>query len=108
MKHLRWLRQSMSKTKVIVFSKKATFRLSKITDYIYTQSQSETIALAYMARLKEYVQNILLHFPESGRKAEEYGKGIRKLVYQGYSILYRINEIKERVEIVNIFRENLP
>ena len=58
--------------------------------------------------LKEYMNDILIRFPESGRKADEYGKEIRKLVYQGYSILYRINLAKERVEIVNIFRENLP
>lgn len=98
----------MQKIKSIVFSKKATYRLTKITDYIYNQSRSETITLAYMARLKHYIFNILTQFPESGRKAEEYGKAIRKLVYQGFSILYRINEPKERIEIVNIFRENLP
>jgi len=108
MKHLRWLRQSMLNIKNIVFSKKATHRLTKITDYIYNQSRSDTIILAYMARLKQYIFNILTQFPESGRKAEEYGKAIRKLVYQGYSILYRINESKGRIEIVNIFRENLP
>lgn len=98
----------MQKIKSIVFSQKATYRLTKITDYIYNQSRSETITLAYMARLKHYIFNILTQFPESGRKAEEYGKAIRKLVYQGFSILYRINEPKERIEIVNIFRENLP
>lgn len=108
MKRLRWLRQSMHNIKSIVFSKKAAYRLTKITDFIFNQSQSEAVTLAYMARLKQYIFNILIQFPESGRKAEEYGKAIRKLVYQGYSILYRINEAKERVEIVNIFRENLP
>lgn len=94
--------------KNIVFSKKAAYRLRKITDFIYNQSQSDTITLAYMARLKQYIFNILTQFPESGRKAQEYGGNVRKLVYQGYSILYRINESKERIEIVNIFRENLP
>jgi len=43
MKHLRWLRQSMHNIKSIVFSKKATYRLAKITDFIYNQSQSELI-----------------------------------------------------------------
>ena len=98
----------MQKIKNIVFSKKASQRLAKIADFIYDKSESKSIALAYMARLKQYIFNILTQFPESGRKAEEYGKKIRKLVYQGYSILYRVNEQKERIEIVNIFRENLP
>ena len=98
----------MNGIKSIIFSKKAAYRLRKITDFIYNQSQSDTITLAYMARLKRYIFNILTQFPESGRKTQEYGENIRKLVYQGYSILYRINEPKERIEILNIFRENLP
>lgn len=108
MKRLRRLRQSMPAINKIVFSKKATYRLTKIADYIYEQSASEKSAFSYMMRLKEYINDILIRFPESGRKADEYGKEVRKLVYQGYSILYRINLAKERVEIVNIFRENLP
>lgn len=92
----------------IVFSKKAAYRLGKIADYIYEQSRSEDLTLAYMDRLKEYMSDVLIRFPEAGRKADEYGKNIRKLVYQGYSILYRINEAKNRIEIANIFRENLP
>lgn len=98
----------MSTIKKIVFSKKASHRLAKISDYIFEQSQSENITLSYMAKLKEYMREILIRFPESGRKTEEFGKGVRKLVYQGYSILYRVNLSKERVEVVNIFRENLP
>jgi plasmid stabilization system protein ParE len=92
----------------IVFSKKAAYRLAKIADYIYEQSRSEDLTIAYMSRLEEYISDVLLMFPEAGRKADEYNKNIRKLVYQGYSILYRINEAKNRIEIANIFRENLP
>jgi plasmid stabilization system protein ParE len=92
----------------IVFSKKAAYRLAKIADYIYEQSRSEDLTIAYMSRLEEYISDVLLMFPEAGRKADEYNKNIRKLVYQGYSILYRVNEAKNRIEIANIFRENLP
>lgn len=99
---------NMPQTNKIVFSKKAAYRLAKIADYIYEQSRSEDLTLAYMSRLQEYMADVLPRFPEAGRKADEYGKNIRKLVYQRYSILYRINETKERIEIVNIFRENLP
>lgn len=76
----------------------------KIADYIYEQSRSKDLTLAYMGRLQEYMSDVLLRFPEAGRKADEYGKNIRKLVYRGY----RINEAKQRIEIANIFRENLP
>lgn len=82
--------------------------MEKIADYIYEQSRCENITTAYMQRLKEYMHDVLLRFPEAGRKTCEHGANIRKLVYRGYSILYRIDEAKERIEIVNIFRENLP
>ena len=59
----------MQNIKSIVFSKKATHRLTKITDFIYHQSRSDTITLAYMERLKQYIFNILTQFPESGRKS---------------------------------------
>lgn len=69
----------MQNIKSIVFSKKATHRLTKITDFIYNQSKSDKITLAYMARLKQYIFNILTQFPESGRKAQEYGFAYDKL-----------------------------
>ncbi len=108
MRHSNRQPQNMPQAKKIVFSKKAAYRLGKIADYIYEQSRSEDLTLVYMGRLQEYMSDVLPRFPEAGRKADEYGKNIRKIVYRGYSILYRINEAKQRIEIANIFRENLP
>jgi len=98
----------MSEIKTIVFSKRAILRLKNIADFIYKKSLSNEITLNYINRLKAYISSMLLSFPESGRKADEFGKDVRKLVYQGYSILYKINLDKERIEILTIYRENLP
>jgi len=98
----------MSEIKTIVFSKRAILRLKNIADFIYKKSLSNEITLNYINRLKAYISSMLLSFPESGRKADEFGKDVRKLVYQGYSILYQINLDKERIEILTIYRENLP
>lgn len=98
----------MPQVNKILFSKKAANRLAKIADYIYEQSKSEKTTFAYMQKLKDYMQDILLYFPEAGRKAPEFGQNIRKIAYQKYAILYRINLAKERIEIVNIYRDNLP
>lgn len=37
---------------------------------------------------------------------EKFGAGIRRLSYQKYSILYRIND--EQIDILTFYRENLP
>lgn len=94
--------------KTVVFSTKAALRLAAISNYLFEKTGSQQFVLDYMARMKEYIRLILLQFPEAGREAEEYGPNIRKIVYRGYSILYRHNEPKGRIEIVNLFRENLP
>ncbi|WP_169308538.1 type II toxin-antitoxin system RelE/ParE family toxin [Nitratifractor salsuginis] len=45
-------------------------------------------------------------FPKAGRPAEEFGSGVRKLVYQRYSILYRLES--KQITILAIYRENQP
>ncbi len=98
----------MSEIKTIIFSKRAILRLQSIADFIYKKSLSNEITVNYINRLKAYIISMLLSFPESGRKADEFGKDVRKLVYQGYSVLYKINLEKARIEIMTIYRENLP
>jgi plasmid stabilization system protein ParE len=48
----------------------------------------------------------LNEFPKLGRPADEFGKGIRKLVHQRYSILYRIED--NYILVITIYKENLP
>jgi len=37
---------------------------------------------------------------------EKFGTDIRRLSYQKYSILYRIND--NQIDILTVYRENLP
>ena len=90
----------------INFSQKAYQNLEEIASYIYTQSKSKTITAKHMQKLKKYIHFALSNFPNIGRPAEEFGKGIRKLVFQRYSILYIIQTT--HIDIVAIYRENLP
>ena len=90
----------------IVFSKKATKNLMDHAKYIYEQTKNEDIADAYLNKMQSFISEMLTKFPHSGRPAEDIAPNTRKLVYQGFSIIYRVQE--ERVEILTIYRENLP
>jgi len=90
----------------IEFSHKAYQRLEALADYIYEQSNSKKRTVTYIKSLRQYIVATLTHFPHSGRPSEELAPHTRKLVYQGFSIIYRV--ANDRIEILTIYRENLP
>lgn len=90
----------------IVFSAKATANLIDQARYIFEQTQSTDLSDKYLDGMKAFIVEMLSRFPSSGRPCDEIAKGTRKLVYQGYSIIYRITQ--DQIEILVIYRENLP
>lgn len=101
---LSWQRNPI--VRKIVFSQTASVNLVQQAKYIFEQTKNEQVADKYLDRMKNYIIQTLSHFPKSGRATEELFANSRKLVYQGYSIIYRISD--EQIEILVIFRENLP
>jgi plasmid stabilization system protein ParE len=90
----------------IIFPREAVEDLVAQAQFIFEQTQSVESADRYLEGMKSFIVETLSHFPHAGRPAEEIVAGSRKLVYQGYSILYRI--VETRIEILTIYRENLP
>jgi plasmid stabilization system protein ParE len=90
----------------IEFSQKAYVSLEQIAEYIFEQSQFKKITRTYVKGLNLYITQTLSLFPQAGRPAEEFGKDVRKLVYQRYSILYKVES--KRIVVLTLFRENLP
>ena len=90
----------------IVFSPRAQQRLEEIADYLYQQQLSERFVLAYLQRFEDWLITLLGQFPESGTLLPEFGDHVRRVVYQKYSFVYRING--DAVEILTIYRENRP
>ena len=88
----------------IIFSLKASTQLTEQAQYIYERSQSAEAADKYLDEMKNFIIEMLSHFPKAGRISEELAPMSRKLVYQGYSIIYRI---RHDIEILAIYRENL-
>ena len=90
----------------IDFSPKAQLRLEMIAQYIYEQTKSKKLTREYLQHLREFIISTLSAFPYAGRSCEELISGSRKLVYQGYSIIYTIE--KDQIWILTLYRENLP
>ncbi|MGZ5207561.1 MAG: type II toxin-antitoxin system RelE/ParE family toxin [Sulfuricurvum sp.] len=90
----------------IDFSPKAHYRLEMIAEYIYEQTKSKKLTREYLQRLREFIVSTLSAFPYAGRSCEELISGSRKLVYQGYSIIYTVE--KNQIWILTLYRENLP
>ncbi len=95
------------KTKKIIYSKKFKFRLEAIAEYLLEQSKSKEISREHVLNIKSSL-GILSRFPFVGREAEEFGEEIRKIIILDYTVLYCVNEKLEQIEVLNIFRENLP
>jgi len=81
-------------------------KLDDITTYIYQESKSKSFTVRYVRKLQKYIITNLSDFPKLGRPADEFGKGIRKLVHQRYTILYRIED--SYILVITIYKENLP
>ena len=90
----------------IKFSETAFNALDEISDYIYEKSASKEATVKYLKQFRRYIVETLQHFPKAGRSAEEMAPNSRKLVYHGYSIIYRISG--DQIEILTLYRENLP
>ncbi|MEA3521799.1 MAG: type II toxin-antitoxin system RelE/ParE family toxin [Campylobacterota bacterium] len=101
---MKW--QSEATVTKVIFSQKAQKQLIQHALFIYEQTQNPDIADAYLDKMQEYILSMLSHFPKSGRPSDDIVVNSRKLVYQGFSIIYRLNDT--HIEILIIYKENLP
>lgn len=104
MRRLNW--QRMLIVTEVVFSKKATANLIDQALFIFDRTQSIELSDKYLDDMKVFIVEMLSRFPKSGRPSDDIALSTRKLVYQGYSIIYKISE--DQIEILTIYRENLP
>ncbi len=102
MRHLKLQRVPIV-TKV-VFSRKAQQQLIEHALFIFDQSKNPDIADAYLDKMRAFIIDILSRFPRSGRPSDDIEPNTRKLVYQGFSIIYRITD--EQIEILTLYKEN--
>lgn len=80
--------------------------MEEIAEYLYQQDLSKEFVLDYMARFESWLETLLGQYPESGMMQPEYSHGVRRVVYRKYSFVYRVKG--EVVEVLTVYRENLP
>ena len=75
----------------------------------------EYIAQDKISAAKKFIDEIdkliddLPNFPFKYRKSIYFqDENIRDLIYKGYTIVYRVNIAKKRIEILRIFNKNKP
>ena len=74
----------------------------------YIASDNKTAAIKFAKKLKIAVNN-LVTFPYKYRKSYYYdNENIRDMIFKSYTIIYKINEQKNIIEILEIFNQNLP
>ena len=80
--------------------------MEEIADYLYQQQLSKPFVIDYLNRFEIWLEKVLGQFPEAGTPLPALGKNIRRVVYERYSFIYRIND--RTIEILTVYRENLP
>ena len=74
----------------------------------YIADDKKSAALEFAKQLKTSV-NTLKKFPYKCRKSIYYeDKTIRDMTFKGYSVIYRVLESQNSIEILEIFNKNLP
>ena len=90
----------------IVFSPRAMARVEAISDNLLQQHLSKKFVVEYLADLENWLNRVLLEFPNAGTSMPNLGLGLRRVVYKRYSFIYRIKG--QKIEILTIYRDNLP
>jgi len=88
---------------VIVIRKREYLNeLKKILSFIALDSVNR--AKAFKKQLDIRVDN-LIHFPYKYRQSIHHeNENVRDLIYKGYTIVYRINQKSESIEVIDIFK----
>jgi len=80
--------------------------LFKILDYI---AQDKVSASENFLNELDKIINNLPNFPFKFRQSVYFdNENIRDMVYKGYTVIYRVNESKNIIDIVRIFHKNQP
>ncbi|MGM0594616.1 MAG: type II toxin-antitoxin system RelE/ParE family toxin [Pseudomonadota bacterium] len=80
--------------------------MAEVADYLYQQQGDARFVVGFLNRIEEWLDTILAQFPESGTPVPELSDNARRVVYKRYSFIYRYDG--ESVEILTVYRENLP
>ncbi len=74
----------------------------------YIAKDKKSAAIRFVKELKKQVNN-LTNFPYKYRVSYYHNdKNTRDMIFKGYTIIYRISQEKQLIEILEIFNKNTP
>jgi plasmid stabilization system protein ParE len=74
----------------------------------YIAKDKKEAAKGFKNQLNMTIEN-LVNFPYKFRQSYYYqDENIRDMTFSGYSIIYRVNIVREVIEILEVFNQNLP
>ncbi|MFK5882304.1 MAG: type II toxin-antitoxin system RelE/ParE family toxin [Sulfurospirillum sp.] len=80
--------------------------LFQILDYIAQDKLSASEN--FLNELDKLINN-LPNFPFKFRKSRYFdNENIRDMIYKGYTVIYRVDETKNTIDIIRIFHKNKP
>ncbi len=86
----------------VVRKREYLLELKNILSYIAQDSPNR--ARAFKKQLDLRVDG-LVHFPYKYRQSIHHNnKAVRDLIYKGYTIVYRVNEVNQSIEVVDVFK----
>jgi plasmid stabilization system protein ParE len=84
------------------------FRDELRTIAFYIREDKPSSALSFVKGLKERIA-LLTDFPYQSKKSIYFDdEQIRDMIYKGYTVVYEVDEQKERIVLLSIFNQNLP
>ncbi|MEA2111871.1 MAG: type II toxin-antitoxin system RelE/ParE family toxin [Campylobacterota bacterium] len=84
------------------------FKIQRDAIVWYIAKDKKSAALNFAKELKQIVNN-LKSFPYKYRPSKYYkDDSIRDMIFNGYTIVYRVKEEKNIIEVLVIFNKNLP
>lgn len=87
---------------IVIRKREYLNELKKILSFIAQDSVNR--AKVFKKQLDLRVDN-LPHFPYKYRQSFHYeNENVRDLIYKGYTIVYRINQKNESIEVIDIFK----
>lgn len=82
------------------WSQRALLDVEHLRDYIALDSP--LYARLFIERLVKRTEN-LPHFPRMGREVPEAERDdIRELIYQGYRLIYHVDDAQQRIKMVTV------
>jgi len=88
------------------YTLKARASIKQVAEYLLEQTTSKVFVKQHLDKLRGSIEKLLTSFPDAGVQIKLQGMVCRRIVVQGYSVLYTVNN--DEIAILLIYKQNEP